>query len=124
MNKNLSSHPLIAVDYAKTIDSISTTALSVDINTLTTSPTFIKNYRCNPAFYSINAGQSIEINECSIKSTVNDNKNILLMIETIKNLLIEKSVFTEQEFENEYLRLEERLKDIITAQIVADKLMQ
>jgi hypothetical protein len=71
-----------------------------------------------------NSDLKLNLNDKGIFSIINDNKNALVMLETIKNLLIEANYFTEEKFDKEYTKVEQKIEDIINGEKVAKKLME
>lgn len=74
--------------------------------------------------HSFRNGDNItRIDSKGIVSNINDNKNALIMLEAIKDLLIKNNCFTQLEFNNQYIKLENQIKDIELAKKVADELV-
>jgi hypothetical protein len=69
-------------------------------------------------------GEFVEVNNEGIFSTINNDNNALIMLETIKNLLIKNNYFTEEEFAKEYNGIQEQIQLRIDGHLVAQKLTE
>lgn len=66
----------------------------------------------------------IEITPHSVKTSFNDNKNLLAVIEVLKDILINNSIITEEDFENLYNEKQNEYEEKIDSYKVADKLIE
>lgn len=111
--------------YTHKTNTINTSCTNDIINTSCIDDTHnwaLLNSKLNRNISIKNNHMELNINEMGVFSNINDGKNFLIMVETIKQILISKNIVTKEEFNKIYKTIEKNIEDKIECKKVLDEL--